>query len=138
MKSAILLLALVLSIGQGFAQSVLEATSATTLSPFATATKLLESATVTMISPFATTLASAQARGVAGKEQLKDELVALNQDMVAGKVKSIEEVRQPALRELLEEIAADEKQMEEINALISAGSKLHRVATAVTVALMME
>lgn len=139
MKNLFIVLALVFSLSNAFAQSVVEATSATTLSPFATATRLLESATVTALAPFASTIATAaQARGVAGREQLKDELVALNDDIVSGAVKSIEEVRQPALRELFVEIEADESQMENINAVIKDGSKLHRIATAVTIALLAE
>lgn len=138
MRNVFIVVALMFAVSNAFAQSALEATSATTLSPFATATRVLESGTVTSLAPFASTIATAQARGVAGKEQLKDELVALNDDMVAGKVKSIDEVRQPALKELFEEISADEEQMESINSAINSGSKLHRIATAVTVALLAE
>lgn len=139
MKNVLLVIALMFSLSSAFAQSGIEATSATTLSPFATATRLLESATVTSLAPFASTIATAaQARGVAGREQLKDELVALNDDMVSGAVKSIEEVRQPALRELFAEIEADDSQMENINAVINGGSKLHKIATAVTIALLAE
>lgn len=138
MKNVLLVLALMFTLSNAFAQSALEATSATTLSPFATATRILESGTVTSLAPFASTIATAQARGVAGKEQLKDELVALNDDMVAGSVKNIEQVRQPALKELFAEIAADEAQMESINSVIKSGSKLHRIATAVTVSLLAE
>jgi hypothetical protein len=138
MKNVLIIIALMFTLSNAFAQSVIEATSATTLSPFATATRLLESATVTSLAPFASTIATAQARGVAGKEQLKDELVALNDDMVAGSVKNIDEVRQPALKELFAEIAADEAQMESINSVIKSGSKLHRIATAVTVSLLAE
>jgi hypothetical protein len=138
MKNVLLVLAFMFALSNAFAQSALEATSATTLSPFATATRILESGTVTSLAPFASTIATAQARGVAGEEQLKDELVALNDDMVAGSVKNIEEVRQPALKELFAEIAADEAQMESINSVIKSGSKLHRIATAVTVSLLAE
>ena len=138
MRNVFMVLALMFAVSNAFAQSALEATSATTLSPFATATRVLESGTVTSLAPFASTIATAQARGVAGKEQLKDELVALNDDMVSGRVKSIDEVRQPALKELFEEISADEEQMESINSAINSGSRLHRIATAVTVALLAE
>lgn len=138
MKNAFLVLALVFTLGNAFAQSVIDLTSATTLAPFATATKLIESGTITILAPFASTSASVQARGVAGKEQLKDELVALNQDMIAGKVKSVEDVRQPALRELFEEIVADENQMNEIAAIVNVGTDVHKIATAVTVTLMLE
>lgn len=138
MKNALLVLALMFTLSNAFAQNIIEATSATTLSPFATATRILESGIVTSLAPFASTIATAQARGVAGKEQLKDELVSLNDDMASGSVKSIDEVRQPALKELFAEIAADEAQMESINSVIKSGSKLHRIATAVTVSLLAE
>ncbi len=138
MKNVLIIVALMFALGNAFAQSAIEATSATTLSPFATATRLMESATVTSLAPFASTIATAQARGVAGREQIKDELVALNDDMIAGAVKTIDEVRQPALKELFAEIAADEAQMSEITAAVKEGSKLHRIATAVTVALLVE
>lgn len=138
MKNVLLVLAFMLSLNNVFAQVIIEATSATTSSPFATATRLLESGTVTSLAPFASTIATAQARGVAGKEQLKDELVALNEDMASGSIKTIDEVRQPALKELFAEISADEEQMGNISSIIRSGSKLHRIATAVTVALLME
>jgi hypothetical protein len=138
MKNALIVLALMFTLSNAFAQSALEGTTATTLSPFATATRLLESATVTSLAPYATTIATVQARGVAGKEQLKDELVALNDDMIAGTVRSIDEVRQPALKELFAEIADDDTHMENINSVINSGSKLHRIATAVTVSLLAE
>ena len=136
MKQFLVLVALMFTLSNAFAQSAIEATSATTLSPFATATRLMESATVTSLAPFASTIATAQARGVAGQEQLKDELAALNDDIVAGAVKSINDIRQPALKELFAEIAADGAQMENINSAVNSGSELHRIATAVTVALL--
>jgi glutamine synthetase type III len=138
MKKVFLAMALLMNFNPVFAQDAIEISTAITLSPFATATKLIESAVITVMSPFATTLASTQNRGVAGKEQLKDELVALNEDMMGGQVKRIQEVRQPALRELFEEISADQVQMDEINSVIVEGSDLHRIATAVTVTLMLE
>lgn len=137
MKNVLILIALMFSLNS-FAQTVIEATSATTLSPFATATRLMESATVTSLAPFASTIATAQQRGVAGKEQLKDELVALNDDIASGRVNSIDQVRQPALKELFAEISADDSQMDNINSLVKEGSELHRIATAVTVALLSE
>lgn len=135
MKNALVVIALMFTLGNAFAQSLTE----TTLSPLATATRIVQSGTATaLIGPLASTLASAQNRGVAGKEQLKDELVALNDDLVSGKVQEIGDVRQPALRELFEEIAANESQMADINSVIDSGSELHRIATAVTVALLLE
>ena len=134
MKNALIVMSLLFALSNAFAQS----TTQTTLSPFATATRLMESGTVTALAPFASTIATAQQRGVAGKEQLKDELVALNEDIISGRVKEIAEVRQPALKELFEEIAADDAQMADINSVVDSGSELHRIATAVTVVLLTE
>lgn len=124
MKKFIVLLALAVSMNS-FAVSFVE----TTASPFITATKLLE---LTVAAPFLSTLATVQNRGVAGAEQIKDDMVALNDDMVSGAVKSIDEIRQPALKELFEEISNDKSQMQEINAVVTEGSELHKVATAVS------
>jgi len=55
-----------------------------------------------------------------------------------GQVRLLEEVRQPALRELFEEIMADEAQMDEIKSVVTEGPDLHRVATAVAVVLLLE
>jgi hypothetical protein len=135
MKKILLTLALVLSLGSAFAQSLTN----TTLSPFATATRLLQTASVTLIAgPLASTMTTVQSRGVAGKEQMKDDLMLLNDDMVSGAVKSIKEVRQPALKELFLEIEADKKQMAQINSTISEGSKLHKVSSAVIIVLLAE
>jgi hypothetical protein len=138
-KNLLLIAALMLTVSQAFAQSIIEGTTAVTLSPSVTATQLMESATVTTMAPFASSITSAiDARGVAGKEQLRDDLVILNDDMVAGRISSIAEVRQPALKELFMEIAANEEQMEAITSVIEEGSELHRIATAVTVSLLLE
>ncbi len=138
MKNIIIIAAMVLSIGQAFSQSGIEASTASTLSPFATATRLMESATVTALVPFASTIATVQSRGAAGKEQLKDELVGLNDDMIKGIVNTVEDVRQPTLRELFLEISSDETQMENISAVVKSGTRLHRIATAVTMTLLAE
>lgn len=138
MKKTLIAFSLVLALGNAFAQSVIEVTSATTLLPFVTATRLLQSGTATALAPLASTLATVQSRGVAGKEQLKDELVALNDDMAEGLVVAIKDVRQPALKELFIEIAANESEMKKIDSVISEGSDLHKVAAAVTIALLLE
>lgn len=137
MKNFFIVLAFITAVGTGYAQNIIQATTATTVSPFVTATRLLEGTTA---APFISSLATiyGQSRGVAGKEQLKDELVALNSDMEAGIVNSINEVRQPALKEFFAEIAADEAQMANINAYVKSGSELHKIATAVTVSLLAE
>lgn len=134
MKKMIMLAALALSMN-AFAVSFVE----TTISPIVTAARLLES---TVAAPLFSTAASidatAQSRGVAGKEQLKDELVALNDDMIAGRVKTIDEVRQPALQELLAEIAGNEAQMADINSVLESGSELEKVSGAVAAVLLAE
>ena len=133
MKKLFILATLALSVNS-FAVSFVE----TTLSPFATATRLLQSGTATLVSPFAITSASIQNRGVAGKEQLKDEMVALNDDMISGAVKSIDEVRQPALKELFEEISNDEAQMDNINSVLKSDSDLEKISGAVASVLLAE
>jgi hypothetical protein len=136
MKKLLVATVLAMSLGNAFAQTFSEAVTAVTMLPSATATKLTESAIGTIVSPFATTSASVQARGVAGKEQLRDDLAALDEDIRSGAVKTIVEVRQPALKELFAEIAENEEEMSEINAVVKSGSELHRIATAVTIELM--
>lgn len=138
MKKTFIAFSLVFALGNAFAQTVVEATSATTLLPFVTATRLLQAGTVTILSPLVISSATVQARGVAGKEQLKDELVALNDDMAEGLVVTIQDVRQPALKELFLEIASNEKEMKNIDSVITEGSNLHKVASAVTIALLLE
>lgn len=130
MKKLILFVSLMLSFN-AFSVSIVQ----TVLSPIATATRLLQ---VTIVAPFQTTLATIQSRGVAGREQIKDDLVALNEDIIAGRVDTIDQVRQPALKELLEEISNDDVQMEEINATVTEGSELHKVATAVSYMVLAE
>ena len=136
MKKLLVIAALTMSLGHAYAQNLSEASTAVTMLPSATATKLTESAVGTIVSPFATTSATVQARGVAGKEQLRDDLAALDEDIRSGEVKVIADVRQPALKELFGEIAQDEEEMAEINAAVTTGSELHRIATAVTIDLM--
>ncbi|WPU66015.1 hypothetical protein [Peredibacter starrii] len=128
MKKLIMLAALALSVN-AFAVSFVQ----TTASPFVTATRLVE---LTVLAPFASTLATVQQRGVAGQEQLKDELVALNDDMLSGAVKTIDEVRQPALKELFAEIAADQSQMNSINSVLESDSDLEKIAGTVAAVLM--
>lgn len=137
MKNFFIVLAFITAVGTGYAQNISQATTAVTLSPFVAATRLLE---LTTAAPFLSSLATVigQSRGIAGKEQMKDELVGLNSDIEAGIVKSIAEVRQPALKEFLSEIAADEAQMNNINSLVKDGNQLQKITTAITAALLSE
>lgn len=138
MNKILLIGSMLLLIGHAQAQSPIEVTTGVTLSPFLTATRVMEAATITVISPFAATKATLTNRGVAGREQLKDELMTLNEDMISGKVKEIEDVRQPALRELFIEIAENEEEIDKIKSVITTGSKLHKIAAAVTITLLTE
>lgn len=137
MKNALIVIAMMFSLNS-FAQGISDMTVGTSLSPFATATRVLEYGIVTTLAPFALTIATTQSRGVAGREQIKDELVALNDDMIAGRVRTIDEVRQSTLRELFEEISADEEQMIHISSIVGSESELLNVSTAVTIALLLE
>jgi hypothetical protein len=138
MKNKMMILLLLISMNLAQAQSVLESSSGITLSPFATATRLMESATVTTLGALNVTFSSIQSRGVAGKEQLKDELVDLNDDMISGEVKTIDQVRQSTLKELFLEISSDERKIKEINSVVKSGTELQKIATAVTISLLSE
>lgn len=61
-------------------------------------------------------LSSYEGRGVAGVEQLRDELPALHADVLAGAVKAIDEIRQPGLKELFEEISQNTEAMKKVRA----------------------
>jgi hypothetical protein len=138
MKRSIISAVLLASLNMAHSQSIIESSSGLTLSPFATATRLMESATVTTLGALEVTFSSVQSRGVAGKEQLKDELVGLNDDIISGAVKTIDQVRQPSLKELFLEISLDENKLKEINSVVKSGSVLHKIATAVTISLLAE
>ncbi len=129
-KFIVLALSLVALSFNSFAVSFVQ----TTASPFVTAAAILQA---TSVAPFATTSASVQSRGVAAKEQMKDELIALNDDMSSGVVKSIDEVRQPALKEFFIEVSSDENQMNEINSALQ-GSELEKISAAVVATLLAE
>lgn len=134
MKKLIMLAALALSVN-AFAVSFVQ----TTVSPLVTAARILETITAApLFSTVASLQSTVESRGVAGKEQLKDEMVALNDDMIAGRVKTIEEVRQPALQEILAEIAADQAQMANINSVLESGSELEKVSGALAAVLLAE
>lgn len=95
MKNVVAIFILMLSLGAHAEPSPLDALSlyssaitvAPTFLPFQ-----LTGQTVKSIS------GSVQRRGVAYQEQLRDELVELNDDIIAGKVNTLEGISQPALR----------------------------------------
>jgi hypothetical protein len=109
-------------------------------SPLLSATKIIETSVVASLRAVKSTQVAIQARGVAGKEQLKDELVALDEAMVNGHVKSIDDVTQPGLKELFLEISLDEQKLYEIDSLIpnKNASLVQKVATAVALILLAE
>jgi hypothetical protein len=138
MKKLILMLAMVLSLGQAFAQSDSQyMTTEIVMSPFEVASKILRSATDFSKEIFKAT-GLIQGRGVAGREQLKDDMLALNQQMLEGKVRNIDMIQQASLKELFQEIAVDENKMSEINSIISSGSKLQRIATVIALELFLD
>jgi hypothetical protein len=121
------------------ASAQVESLTLTTLSPFMSATRMLESTNQsTIASALYTFLTNFNAKGVAGREQIRDEVVALNQDIVQGLVKSIQDVRQPAVREFMEEISRNEEQLREIDGLIRSGDRFTRMATAISLVLIIE
>lgn len=134
----VLSLILVLFSSFTLAQSSNDIVSTSLLSPFITASNLITAGLATFAGTTVSVSASVQARGVAAKEQLRDELVALNDDMVTRKVSRVEEVRQLALRELMLEIKADTEQMNVINKEVKVKSELNRLATAILITLMNE
>lgn len=132
-------LTLFMLIISGLAQANVLATSA---SPFILATRLAETGvavitagTQTVLGPFLTTRASIEARGVAGVEQLKDELVLFDQDLQRRLVHDIDDVRQEGLRELFAEIASDAEEMERVRELVPQESDVLRIATVVVLKL---
>lgn len=116
--------------------------SASLMSPFAFVTRLAETGIVvssagvqTLIGPFLTTRATLEARGVAGQEQIKDELIAFDKDMRLGLVGDIQDIRQPGIRELFEEISRDEEELKRIHNFYPEGSLLLKLSTIITLKL---
>jgi hypothetical protein len=138
MKQLLILVAFILAASDAFSQDSSEITTGILLSPLVTATKMLEMTAVLTLKGVQSTRSSIQSRGVAGKEQLKDEIVNLNEAMEEGKINGVEDVEQPALRELFEEIMADKNQLADIDAAIDHGPEFFKLATVVTLALMLE
>lgn len=142
MKKIITILSLSLSMSGAFAHGYTDGQLAvmlsfgTTVAPFQVTVGSTQMTAVGTYGSTNSTSASIQARGVAGKEQLLDELVALNDDMIAGRVSTLEEVRQPALKELLSEIRADKLASSEIHELVKSDSELADLAIGVSAYLL--
>jgi hypothetical protein len=139
MKKILMICSLIFVTTTVFAQNRI---SAYLMSPFALVTRLAETGVVltsagvqTILGPFLTTRAFLESRGVAGQEQIKDELVAFDQDMRLGLVGNIEDIRQPGIRELFEEISRDEEELARIHTFYPEGSLLLKLSTVVTLKL---
>ncbi len=139
MKSFVLLVSMLFALSN-FANAEEGNLSAfSTLMPFISSESVVNlgiSTTEIVASPFVTSLGmTLESRGVAGREQIKDDLSALDTDVASGKVKLLSEIRQPALKELFEEISSDSEKMDEINKVMPAISELNRIATAVALTM---
>ena len=103
---------------------------------------LIEGTTISTVAPFTfsgtvsseispSTSHAIQFKAAADVEQYKDDFPALHQDMQSGLVKSIADIKQPALKELFLEVSSSEEQMKEIDSAVAMGSELQRVAAVV-------
>jgi hypothetical protein len=79
--------------------------------------------------PFAQTYASIQSRGVLGQEQIKEDLVGFNEDLSRGQIRSVSDIKQPALKDLIQEISEDDKQVKEIDGKFPEGSELEKISS---------
>jgi hypothetical protein len=125
-----LILSLAFGISLGIAKQAMAQSATLEMSKFTSQTMYattINGPTVSVSSTFASTIGNIQAKSVAEREALKDEFPSLVEDMNAGLVKSINDVEQLALRETFKEIAADKKQMQEINGLNVQGSALEKM-----------
>jgi hypothetical protein len=138
MKKMLLATMLMLFSLNGFSQIISDISTATILSPFVSASKLIEVVAVSSLMTIQATRMVVQSKGVAGREQLKDELVVLSEEIMAGEVRFVADVRQPGLRELFEEIQSDKEQLQKIQSIVETGSELHQIATVVTMILILD
>jgi hypothetical protein len=84
------------------------------------------------------TSSAIQRRGTAGIEQLRDDFAPLYEGVEAGLITRIEDIEQPAMRELFEEISASPKHMKEINSQIKQGSMIQKIMVTVGLTLFGE
>ena len=75
-------------------------------------------------------------RGVADIEQMRDELPALHADILVGAAKEIADIRQPALKELFEDIAKNDETMAKIHAAHPGKTDLVAITLAVAADLL--
>lgn len=76
--------------------------------------------------------------GAENRMQLKDEMLEFSDDMEAGKIKKIKDIRQPNLRALFTKIFNDRNEMNQINSLVKDGSDIEKIGFAVSLILMDE
>ncbi len=109
-----------------------------TLSPTKFTRDLFEGTTAVTIAPFMVTSVtqSLEARGVAGQEQIRDELVAYDRDVTQGLVHKVSDIKQAALKELVVEILENPEMVKEINAKIPGGTIVDKVMVALTIQLL--
>ncbi len=128
-----LILSLLLVSSAALAQDPFAGTTKITISPFQGSSEAMQFSTGgLLVSSIAT---SYEGRGVAAKEQLRDELVAFDRDVRLGLVKDALDIRQEGLKELVFEILADEEKMKELNAAIPTGTPVDKITTALTLSL---
>jgi hypothetical protein len=109
-----------------------------TLSPTRFTSDLLEGSTAVTIAPFlATSVAQTlQQRGVAGQDQIRDELVAYDRDVTQGLVQRVSDIKQLALKEIALEILENPEMVKEIDAKIPKGTIVDKVMIALTLQLL--
>lgn len=79
--------------------------------------------------PLSETYASVQARGVSDQKQIRDDLILLNEGVQKGEVRQLADIKQPALKDLMQEISQDSHQMKEIEEKHPDGSDLEKIST---------
>ncbi|MBY0516708.1 MAG: hypothetical protein K2P81_07365 [Bacteriovoracaceae bacterium] len=135
----LLLLALTLLSLSSFAQvDGMYISADITLSPTKITADLLRGTSAVTIAPFMVTSVtqSLEARGVAGQEQIRDELVAYDRDVTQGLVHKVSDIKQPALKELVLEILENPEMVKEIDSKIPAGTIVDKVMIALTIQLL--
>lgn len=128
-----LLITLLLVSTAALAQDPFAGTTKITISPFQGTSEAMQFSTGGLLLSSIST--AYEGRGVAAKEQLRDELVAFDRDVRLGLVKDALDIRQESLKELVFEILADEEKMKELNAAIPTGAPVDKITTALTLSL---
>lgn len=77
-----------------------------------------------------------QCRGVADQEQLRDDLLAYDQDVSAGLIRQAQDIRQPALKEIVFEIMENKEAMREVEAAIPVGTNVDKITASLALQLL--